>query len=317
MATVTITQSGSFRPDTLANYLIGGIETASAQAIEVYIAPWSSTSYNAIYRGNFSFNFLGEVSGTVTGFDFSYKTILFWSITGLSVSASQAFALIASGDALGLTALMLAGDDVINSQDYSLAYGSGQIIDSFGGNDLVYGSRGTDVISGGLGKDTLWGALENDSLQGGAKVDFLSGEAGNDLLRGDQGNDLLSGGWDNDTLIGGTGADQLYGGLGVDVFVWTTLRDSTVARANRDTVQDFAALQGDRIDLSALDAKAGVKGNQAFTLVDAFTAHAGELRVQSGPQGCLLLADTNGDGAADLSIAFVGTTTLLAADFVL
>lgn len=316
MATVTITQSGIFRPDYLATWMIGGIESASALAIEVYIAQYSTTSYNAIYRGNFSFNFLGEVSGTLTGFDFGYKTTPFLSITGLSVSASAAFALIASGDALGLTALMLGGNDVINAQEYQPTYGS-QIIDGFGGNDLVYGSRGTDDISGGLGKDTLWGALNDDSLQGGADDDLLIGEAGHDLLRGDQGADVLSGGWDNDTLIGGTGADQLYGGLGADRFVWTALRDTAVAAPGRDLVQDFSTAEGDKIDLSALDAKAGVKGNQAFTLVDAFTGQKGELRIQSTSAGSVVFADTNGDGSADFAIGVLGTTALSLNDFLL
>jgi hypothetical protein len=52
--------------------------------------------------------------------------------------------------------------------------------------------------------------------------------------------------------------------------------------------------RGDKIDLSAMDAKALVKGD-----------------------GSLLTGDTNGDGLADFSIAFHGTTTFSPTDFVL
>ena len=135
--------------------------------------------------------------------------------------------------------------------------------------------------------------------------------------QGGTGRDLLSGGWDADTLQGGAGADQLYGGLGADRFVWTTLRDTAVARTNRDMVQDFSTAEGDKIDLSAMDAKAGVKGNQAFTLVDAFTGHKGELRIQFTSDGCVVFGDTNGDGSADFSIGFLGTSALTFTDFVL
>ncbi len=44
------------------------------------------------------------------------------------------------------------------------------------------------------------------------------------------------------------------------------MSDSTKKAAGRDTILDFNNLQGDEIDLSAIDAKKG-NGNQDFTFI--------------------------------------------------
>lgn len=318
MAIITVTSNGILTPETLGEYPFGGLLSATPQSVVVCNLPrYSSTSYTGVYSGTFTTNIAGDITGTVTGFSFGYKTTPFLTITGLSVNATQLFAMVGTGNVQGLTDLFFAGNDVINAQNYQATYGPGQIVNGLAGNDLVYGSRGTDDLRGGVGQDTLYGALSHDTLMGEAGDDLLYGESGNDFLQGGAGRDLLAGGWDADTLVGGVGADQLYGGLGADLFIWTNLQDSRVGGANRDTVQDFLATDGDRIDLSALDAKAGVKGNQAFVWVEAFDGLAGALRVQSTAQGCVILADTNGDNAADFAVDIFGTATVSAADFIL
>ena len=275
-------------------------------------------SWSALYSGTFGTTISGDITGTVTGFTYAFKTTsIFLTITGLSLSAEQVFAAVSNHDVAGLSAMLFAGDDVFNAQVYAGFLGTGQIIDGFTGNDLIYGSRGKDELTGGTGKDSLYGAMSTDTLLGGAGDDLLFGESGADVLTGGPGRDLLSGGWEADTLQGGLGADQIYGGLGADLFIWKTLRDSTVANAGRDTVQDFAGADGDRIDLSGIDAKAGVRGNQAFVLVSAFSHHAGELRVQSTSEGSVVFGDTDGDGSADFSIGFLGVTSFPETTFVL
>ncbi|MHB9800000.1 Ig-like domain-containing protein [Pseudomonas sp. MT3] len=86
----------------------------------------------------------------------------------------------------------------------------------------------------------------NDTLNGGEGNDILYGQGGNDILIGDAGNDILFGGAGNDQLIGGKGNDILTGGAGADTFVWKA------GDLGNDTITDFKAEQGDRIDISDL-----------------------------------------------------------------
>ena len=58
------------------------------------------------------------------------------------------------------------------------------------------------------------------------------------------GNDTLKGGDGNDLLIGGMGSDTLYGGNGADTFKYLEGDTGT------DTIKDFNAKQGDKLDLS-------------------------------------------------------------------
>ena len=60
------------------------------------------------------------------------------------------------------------------------------------------------------------------------------------------------------------------------------------------------------IDLKAVDADAGTRGNQDFDFIGAasFSGTPGELRIGAG--GRLVLGDTDGDRAADLFIRLAG-----------
>jgi Ca2+-binding RTX toxin-like protein len=71
-------------------------------------------------------------------------------------------------------------------------------------------------------------------------------EGGNDYLDGGAGNDTLYGEGGADTFILGLGADQAYGGKGADTFA-VTLVDALV-----DTIHDFTASEGDKIDIAAV-----------------------------------------------------------------
>src|SRR5262249_44371354 len=132
-------------------------------------------------------------------------------------------------------------------------------------NNVITGNAGNNVLNGANGDDSFIGAAGNDSLNGGA------------------GNDKLNGGDGNDTLIGGLGADSLTGGLGADSFFYQSTGQSTVATIARDTVVDFSNAEGDKIDLSTIDANSTLAGNQAFTFIGAaaFSHTAGELRAEA------------------------------------
>ncbi|MCB1783710.1 MAG: type I secretion C-terminal target domain-containing protein [Alphaproteobacteria bacterium] len=69
---------------------------------------------------------------------------------------------------------------------------------------------------------------------------------GDDRLEGGAGDDVLFGQEGDDVLIGGAGDDDLYGGSGADMFVFNVLTDGS------DTVYDFNAAEGDKLDLSAV-----------------------------------------------------------------
>jgi Ca2+-binding RTX toxin-like protein len=160
------------------------------------------------------------------------------------------------------------------------------------------------------------GTKGNDKLLGTSGNDELTGGAGNDRLEGKAGNDVLDGGVGNDTLIGGSGVDVLIGGTGRDVFVFVDISESTTGTFFHDIIQDFNVAEGDRIDLSAIDADSERAGNQPFSFITSeFTNTAGELRYQQ--QDGLIMADVNGDGLTDFEIQVVGEPALNGANFVL
>jgi hypothetical protein len=120
-----------------------------------------------------------------------------------------------------------------NAVAWNLAPGAGASVGIYSGN-----TAGNDTVSfvGDASSDTMitFGENGDDKITGGADVDIFSGNAGNDTLIGNGGNDYL---------IGGTGTNTLTGGLGADNFIFDCLK------ATKDTVTDFSAAQGDKLDL--------------------------------------------------------------------
>jgi Ca2+-binding RTX toxin-like protein len=175
-------------------------------------------------------------------------------------------------------------------------------------NNHITGNSGANVISGRDG---------NDYLIGGGGTDKIYGGADNDTLIGDAGNDTLSGGDGNDRVYGGAGADQVYGGLGADTFIFRSHTDSTPT--SRDTIHDFSRSQGDKIDLSVVDARAGTAGDQAFTFIGTanFSGAEGQLRYTVSGTTALVYGDINGDKISDFHFQVKPTSSLLATDFVL
>ncbi|WP_342240228.1 calcium-binding protein [Inquilinus sp. OTU3971] len=182
---------------------------------------------------------------------------------------------------------------------------------------------------------TLWnsgstvgvdGLQERVSIQHLEAADQLTvdGGAGNDVINalavgaGRVGL-TLSGGAGDDTLVGSAGSDVLIGGAGADRFVFSSLSYSAVG-PKADKIADFSHAQGDKIDVSPIDANVWAAGNQAFHFIGTglFTHTAGELRyAYTSPTTTTVAGDVNGDGTSDFHIVLAGNVALTAADFVL
>ncbi len=171
----------------------------------------------------------------------------------------------------------------------------------------------SDTIIGNRYRDVLKGGNSGDFLEGRQGKDALFGERGDDFLVGGSGNDRLYGGSGDDFVHGGSGTDLLLGGSGWDVFVFKSANDAG-RRSARDEIGDFN-VRYDWIDLSALDANEGKRGNQTFEFVgrESFSGAAGELRFRNE----LLSGDTDGDRRSDFEVTVSDVNSLREIDFFL
>lgn len=262
------------------------------------------------------------------------------STAGVSVDLSTGTG--TGGDAQGDTLVNI--ERVLGSRFNDILTGDAGANDLRGGdgNDTLNGGAGSDELRGGAGADTLNGGAGQDTVyyyesnagvtvnlitgtgsgghaQGDILIDIetVGGSQYNDTLIGNDTRNLLRGYNGNDVLRGNGGADTLVGDAGADRFVYGAVTDSSKT-TGIDVIHDFASNQGDKIDLSAIDAITG-GGNDAFTFIgtSAFSHVAGQLRYEISGSNTLVHADVNGDGTADLTIQLNGATSLAATDFVL
>ena len=180
--------------------------------------------------------------------------------------------------------------------------------------DFIADRDKTALANRGNDNEFLSGAGRDRLYLGGGNDTGLGGD-GDDLIWGEAGRDMLDGGAGLDTLRGGAGGDVLTGGSGADVFEFRFASDCTTTPEGQDTITDFSAIAGDRIDLSALDANTSLAGNQDFHLTDIFQGQAGDLQFVLLGSAMLVMADTNGDLTADFVLMLSATNSLTAADF--
>ena len=212
------------------------------------------------------------------------------------------------------------------------------------GADQVYGGAGNDILQGQDGDDKIYGEAGNDRITGGNGSDYLDGGAGDDWISDAVGNtgdinqmfggdgqdriyggqrvDYLHGDAGNDQLGGFVGADHLYGGANADTFLYFEAADSTNGTPTGglaglsggvDVIYDFSASEGDRIDLSEVDAMDSspydqlIDGNNdAFNFVGAETEgavhQAGDLTISYENGMTIVRGYVDGDQLADLVI---------------
>jgi Ca2+-binding RTX toxin-like protein len=232
-----------------------------------------------------------------------------------------------------------AGDTLGGGEgDDSIAGGAGD--DIFVATDSF--DEGRDTIDGGIGNDTLQasgdyavimpgvlisveeisaGGYEGVAITGSDDPDVLDFSSislmGIAEIDAYSGNDTVVGWTSDDVIVGADGADLMSGGVGADVFLYWWEGDSP-AGSGRDIITDFTP-GVDNVDLSYIDAKSTISGNQAFTYIGtaAFGSVAGELRYVNSGGATIVMADRDGDGTADFEIELTGTLTLSSADFML
>lgn len=239
--------------------------------------------------------------------------------------------------------LVLTGDKAISGTGNAL----NNTITGNNGANALSGKDGDDVLNGGLGKDSFAGGLGNDTYivdDSTELITELAGEGTKDAVQstvsftladnvenlvllgtaaidgiGNLGKNAIAGNKGDNHITGGRGADVLTGGGGKDVFVYNAPNESLVS-AKHDRIKDFA-VGFDKIDLSAMDADAGTKGNNAFTFLSgvntAFSGKAGELHFTDTAGVIMVEGDVTGDGQADFQIELGAGLALTAGDFVL
>lgn len=203
---------------------------------------------------------------------------------------------------------------------------NGIFVDTLAGFEHAFGGAGSDRIAGNAVGNVLRGATGNDLISALDGNDVLFGDAGNDVLAGGNGNDRLFGGAGVDNLNGGAGSDQLTGSYDIDLmtggteadrFIFTNLDEFfAVVGTGLDRITDFQ--NGiDLIDLSTLDARFNLAGDQAFTFIGtaAITAF-GQLSYRIAGGNTIISVGVNTTSALDV-IRLDGVHTMTAADFFL
>jgi hypothetical protein len=140
-------------------------------------------------------------------------------------------------------------------------------------NNLIVGTDGPDVLEGTAGNDVISGRGGDDQIFGNGGNDFISGGDGKDVIDVSlPGQNIVIGGPQPDTIILGPGADvvRMFG-----------LSDGT------DTIRNFNATEGDRLDLSVLLRDSGITD----ATFDAF------VRTQAITGGVKVQVDLDGPGS--------------------
>ncbi len=151
---------------------------------------------------------------------------------------------------------------------------------------------GTAVANGIILNDDIVSSAANQALTGTANPDFF--------------------------LLGG-GLDTVAGLAGLDRFIFRPQALGPAA-ANATTMTDFSRAAGEQLDLSQIDAIAGLT-DDAFSFLPAagapFTNVAGQLRWEDLGAQRLIQGDVNGDSVADLTIRLTAAGPVDATWFVL
>lgn len=210
----------------------------------------------------------------------------------------------------GSTSMTNSGGDAAGDWIYGINNVQGSAFD-----DKITDSPQSNAFNANIFK----GLGGNDILNLGGNNDQGYGGTGNDRIYGGDGKDSLYGEDGADRIVGGNGLDHLFGGLGADGFIYTAATESARDTAGRDVIHDFVRTEGDKINLTTIDADPTTGANDNFiwrgTL--GFDGTHGALIATNSGANTLIQADLNGDRVSDFSILVLGINDMQATDFML
>ena len=281
-----------------------------------FVAPYSGTYYiAAIFDQSTSDKsgmiFIAEDLDTATNID---ETPAF--VNHLPTGEIKIFGTAKQDESLTV-ANTLADEDGLGDYEQQWLSNGVEIV---GATDVAYKVSANDIgktISVKVSYIDGEGTLETVASSATAVVTAKGATTGNDLLIGTNGSDKISGLAGDDTLVGGLGKDNLTGGTGADVFKFSAINETGKTSATRDAITDFKHSEGDKIDLSSMDANSVSYGDQAFKFIGSksFSGTAGELRLDSINH--ILYGNVNSDKVPDFAIQLNGVSSLVVSDFVL
>ena len=162
-------------------------------------------------------------------------------------------------------------------------------------------TRRVDASGTFRGIEKFEGALSDDRIVGSRRAELLDGGGGRDILNGGGGDDRVFGGSGKDELTGNKGADLLVGGSGSDDFNFVKRTDST--KSSMDVISGFDGAGrrgGDQIDVSAIDAVIGKRGNQKFDFGEG--KDRGDLWAENDGRDTMIYGNIDGDKFAEIQI---------------
>ena len=149
----------------------------------------SAGNTSATYRGSFTFDYYGDVYGTLTGYEVRSNGSLQMVASDFSYSANLAMHLIDANDADELVRDIMSRPDRITGSSYAdtlTGYSGSDTIAGGGGADRLIGGAGRDVLTGGGGADVFIFDSHTESRAGYSSRDVI-----NDFKRGVDHIDLI------------------------------------------------------------------------------------------------------------------------------
>jgi Ca2+-binding RTX toxin-like protein len=132
---------------------------------------------------------------------------------------------------------------------------------------------------------------------------------------------VIYGGAGDDRIIGGIGTDWLHGGSGADTFIYEKIDDTAYYRGGEDRIFDFSSAEGDKIDLSAIDADGNsANGRTPFTFIgEGDPTHTGEIGYVFNGHDLFvdIMVDVTVGPSRYATIELNGVSSVTASDFAL